>query len=418
MRTKVGSLLTAVTLGLLLSGLAVAEERAVSARLDAVIDQALADKRVVGTVVLVARDGQVIYHRAAGEADREAHTPMREDAIFRFASMSKPLVSAAALALVEQGKLGLEDPVTRWLPDFRPRLADGREAVITVRQLLTHTAGLNYGFLEPEDGPYHRAGVSNGMDAPGLGLEENLRRIASVPLSYEPGTRWGYSVATDVLGAVVARAGGAPLPKVVERLVTRPLGLRDTGFTVKDRKRLATPYADGKPEPVRMGELHVVPWGASSMRFVPGRVFNARSFPSGGGGMVGTAGDFLKFLEAVRTGGAPVLKPATATLMSTGQIGTLEMPGSPGWTFGFGAGVLVDATLAGTPQSVGTWQWGGAYGHYWFVDPKQRLSVVVMTNTAIEGLPGAFPAAIRDAVYAGLAEMDAAQVPTGAPPAR
>ncbi|QRK13785.1 beta-lactamase family protein [Archangium violaceum] len=382
------------------------------------MDQALADKRVVGTVVLVARDGQVIYHRAAGEADREAHTPMREDAIFRFASMSKPLVSAAALALVDQGKLGLEDPVTRWLPDFRPRLADGREAVITVRQLLTHTAGLNYGFLEPEDGPYHRAGVSNGMDAPGLGLEENLRRIASVPLSYEPGTRWGYSVATDVLGAVVARAGGAPLPKVVERLVTRPLGLRDTGFTVKDRKRLATPYADGKPEPVRMGELHVVPWGASSMRFVPGRVFNARSFPSGGGGMVGTAGDFLKFLEAVRTGGAPVLKPATATLMSTGQIGTLEMPGSPGWTFGFGAAVLVDATLAGTPQSVGTWQWGGAYGHYWFVDPKQRLSVVVMTNTAIEGLPGAFPAAIRDAVYAGLAEMDAAQVPTGAPPAR
>ncbi|EPX57278.1 Beta-lactamase class C protein [Cystobacter fuscus DSM 2262] len=418
MRTKVGSSFTAVTLGLLLSGLAVAEERSVSARLDAVIEQALADKRVVGTVVVVARDGQVIYHRAAGEADREAHTPMREDTIFRFASMSKPLVSAAALALVDQGKLGLEDPVTRWLPDFRPRLADGREAVITVRQLLTHTAGLNYGFLEPEDGPYHRAGVSNGMDAPGLGLEENLRRIASVPLAYEPGTRWGYSVATDVLGAVVARAGGAPLPKVVERLVTRPLGLRDTGFTVKEPKRLATPYADGKPEPVRMGELHVVPWGASSMRFVPGRVFNARSFASGGGGMVGTAGDFLKFLEAVRTGGAPVLKPATATLVSTGQIGALEMPGSPGWTFGFGASVLVDATQAGTPQSVGTWQWGGAYGHHWFVDPKRRLSVVVLTNTAIEGLPGAFPAAIRDALYVGPPEQDAAQVPTGAPPAR
>src|SRR5690242_9833095 len=170
MRMKVGrmgSRLTAVTLGLLLSGLAAAEERAVSARLDAVIEQALADKRVVGTVVLVARDGKVIYHRAAGEADREAHTPLREDAVFRLASMSKPLVSAAALALVDQGKLGLEDPVTRWLPDFRPRLADGREAVITVRQLLTHTAGLSYGFFEPEDGPYHRAGVSDGLDAPG-----------------------------------------------------------------------------------------------------------------------------------------------------------------------------------------------------------------------------------------------------------
>ncbi|WNG18118.1 serine hydrolase domain-containing protein [Cystobacter fuscus] len=418
MRMKVGSISAAVTLGLLLSGLAAAEERAVSARLDAVIEQALADKRVVGAVVLVARDGKVIYHRAAGEADREAHIPLREDAVFRLASMSKPLVSAAALALVDQGKLGLEDPVTRWLPDFRPRLADGREAVITVRQLLTHTAGLSYGILEPEDGPYHRAGVSDGLDAPGLGLEENLRRIASVPLSYEPGTRWGYSVAIDVLGAVVARAGGAPLPKVVERLVTRPLGLRDTGFTVKEPKRLATPYADGKPEPVRMGELHVVSLGASGVRFVPGRVLNTRSFPSGGAGMVGTAGDFLKFLEAVRAGGAPVLKPATATQATTGQIGSLDMPANPGWTFGFGGSVLVDPAKAGTPQSVGTWQWGGAYGHSWFVDPKQRLSVVALTNTAFEGMSGAFPAAIRDAVYAGLAEKDAAQAPTGTTPAR
>ncbi len=134
--------------------------------------------------------------------------------------------------------------------------------------------------------------------------------------------------------------------------------------------------------------------------------------------MVGTAGDFLKFLETVRTGGAPVLKPATATLATTGQIGTLDMPANPGWTFGFGGAVLVDPLKAGTPQSVGTWQWGGAYGHSWFVDPKQRLSVVALTNTAIEGMSGAFPTAIRDAVYAGLAEQDAAQAPTGTTPAR
>jgi CubicO group peptidase (beta-lactamase class C family) len=416
MRTKVGAFLIAVTLGLTLSGPAVAEERSLSARLDAVIDQALADKRLVGTVVLVARDGQVLYHRAAGEADREAHTPMREDTVFRLASMTKPLVSAAALSLVDQGKLGLEDPVTRWLPTFRPVLADGREAVITVRQLLNHTAGLGYGFLEPADGPYHRAGVSDGLDAPGPSLEENLRRIASVPLLYAPGTRWGYSVAIDVLGAVVARAGGAPLPKVVERLVTRPLGLSDTAFTAKAPKRLATPYADGKPEPVRMGEVHVVPVAGSGVRFTPARALDARSFPSGGAGMVGTAGDFLKFLEAVRTGGAPVLKPATVAQMTANQIGALEMPGSPGWAFGFGASVLVDPTKAGTPQSTGTWQWGGAYGHSWFVDPHRRLSVVALTNTAFEGMSGAFPAAIRDAVYAGLPEEPPTQKPQGTTP--
>lgn len=404
MHIRMKTILTTTLLGLALSGAAAAGERPLGARLDAVIDGALADKRLVGAVVLVARDGQVVYHRAAGEADREAHTPMREDTVFRLASVSKPLVSAAALALVDQGKLKLEDPVTKWLPTFRPKLADGREAVITVRQLINHTASLNYGFLEPQDGPYHRAKVSDGLDAPGLGLEENLRRLASVPLEYEPGTRWRYSLSIDVLGAVVARAGGAPLPQVVERLVTRPLGLRDTGFTPKTPQRLATPYADGTPEPVRMGELHEVSFGGGTVRFAPGRVFNPRSYPSGGGGMVGTAGDILKFLEAVRTGGAPVLQPKTAASMSTPQLGDVAYPNTPGWSFGFGGSVLVDPSKTGTPQSAGTWQWGGAYGHNWFVDKERGVSVVALTNTAFAGMAGAFPDAVRDALYAALAE--------------
>ena len=129
---------------------------ALAQRIDAVIDRAIADEHVVGAVVMVARGGEVVYRRAAGLADRESARPMREDSIVLFSSVTKPIVSAAALALIDAGRLGLDNPVTRWLPDFRPKLPDGREPVITVRHLLTHTAGLSYPFFEKEDGPYHR----------------------------------------------------------------------------------------------------------------------------------------------------------------------------------------------------------------------------------------------------------------------
>ncbi|HEV7369679.1 serine hydrolase domain-containing protein [Arenibaculum sp.] len=388
----------AATVDAMAAGAATAD--ATAARLDAVISRALEEERIVGAVVLVARDGEVVYRRAAGLADREAGTPMREDAVFRFASLTKPIVSAAALALVERGALRLDDPVTRHLPDFRPRLADGREPVITVRQLMSHTAGLSYGFFEGPDGPYRRAGVSDGMDRPGLALDENLRRIASVPLSCEPGTAWGYSVATDVLGAVLEKAGGAALPDLVDRLVTRPLGMGDTGFAVADPARLAAAYGDGTPRPVRMEGTHAVPFGEGTVLFTPARAFDPASFPSGGAGMAGTAADFLRFLEALRTGGAPVLSADGVRALTTNAVGDLTVTvADPGWGFGLGAAVLKDPGPSGTPQAAGTWAWGGAYGHSWFVDPANRLSVAALTNTGLAGMVGPFPNAIRDAVY-------------------
>ncbi|NTX36031.1 beta-lactamase family protein [Myxococcus sp. CA033] len=380
-------------------GPAVAREPALAARVDAGIDWALAQKRIVGTVVMVARNGQEIYRRAAGFFDREAGTPMRDDALFRLASLTKQYVSVAAMALLEQGVLRLEDPVTRWIPSFRPKLEDGSEPVITVRHLMTHTAGLTYSIMESEDGPYHRANVSSGLDQPGLSMEENLRRIVSVPLSYVPGTRWGYSVATDVLGEVLARAADATLPRLVEQLVTGPLGLKDTGFHVVDTARLATPYGDGKPEPVRMGKEHWVSCVPSNVPFVPDRVFDARSFAAGGSSMVGTAEDFLKLLEALRTGGAPVLKSSTVEAFATESVGVEAATLAPGWGFGLGMGVLVDPGLARSPQPKGTWQWMGAYGHTWFVDPVNQFTIVALTNTAFEGMFGAFPKVVRDAVY-------------------
>jgi len=367
-------------------------------RVDEVIDRAVEEERVVGAVILVARRGEVLYSRAAGLADREAKKPMTADVIFRLASVTKPVVATAALALVEAGAISLADPVTRFIPEFRPKLADGGEPVITIRQLLTHTAGLDYGFRQATGGPYHRAGISDGLDQPGLSMAENLRRIASVPLSYKPGTNWRYSVAMDVLGEALARATGATLPDLVDRLVVQPLGMRDTAFGVRDRARLVTPYADGPGKAVAMGEHHLVPFGDGAISFTPGRTFDAASFASGGTGMNGTAGDVMKLLEALRSGGGMVIRPETATAMRTDAIGGLETT-MPGWGWGLGFGVLRDPVAANTPQIVGTWRWGGVYGHSWFVDPTLDLTVVALTNTAIAGMMGAFPDALRDAIY-------------------
>ncbi|WP_437310880.1 serine hydrolase domain-containing protein [Sorangium sp. So ce388] len=374
-------------------------DEALQRRLDAVVEAAIAEERIVGTVVVVARDGEVVYRRAAGFADREAKRPVREDTVFRLASMSKAIVSAAALALVDAGALGLDDPVTKWLPAFAPRLPDGRAATIKVRQLLTHTAGLNYAFLEPQDGPYHRARVSDGLDQPGLSLEENLARIAQAPLLFEPGTAWNYSLATDVLGGVVAKAGGAPLPEVVRRLVTGPLGI-DASFTVADPERLAVPYGDASPRPARMAEPQLVAFGPSKVSFSPSRALDPRSYPSGGAGMVGTADGYVKFLEALRTGGGKILRPATVAAMTSNQVGELKVPQPGGtWGFGFGFAVLKAPEPGAMPSAAGTWQWGGAYGNHFWVDPSAKLTVVILTNTAFAGMQGAFPDAVRGAVY-------------------
>jgi CubicO group peptidase (beta-lactamase class C family) len=328
---------------------------------------------------------------------------MREDRIFRLASLTKAIVSATALAQIERGLYGLDTPVTAFLPQFRPKLADGSEPVIAIRHLLTHTSGLKYRFLDPLGGDYHTAEISDGIDRPDLSFEENLDRIASVPLAFAPGTGWFYSLSTDVLGAVITKVHGSTLEKAVAHYVTGPLGMRDSGFSVREPERLAVPYADGSPEPVRMTERHpVTPLGVDSvLYFSPGRILDPDAYHSGGGGMAGTADDYLRFLEAIRTGGSPILRPETVAMAVANQIGDLprDTPSDLGWRFGFLSAVLADPVLANTPHAPGTLQWGGAYGHTWFVDPGERLSAVILTNTAFEGVTGQYPLEIRNAIY-------------------
>lgn len=379
------------------------------ANIDDLVARALSENRIVGTVVLIARGGELVYEHAAGFADREAGKPMGASTLFRLASVTKAIVCAAAMAMVEHKQLSLDSPVVRWLPEFLPKLASGESPTITIRHLLTHTAGLAYRFQQPPDGPYARAGVSDGFDQPGLSMQENLRRIVSAPLANRPGVAWRYSVAIDVLGAVMERAAGMSLPEIVADRVTRPLGMGDTAFIIADANRLAAPYADATPRPRRMADGEVVPFmTGAGIVFTPSRAFDPTSFASGGGGMIGSAPDLLHFFETIRQGGGHILSEESAAQMMRNQNASLSSdsqgPG-PGWGFGFGGSVLVDPAAASSPQSRGTWQWGGVYGHSWFVDPARNLTMVALTNTALEGMIGRFPTELRDAIYRGLPSL-------------
>lgn len=363
-------------------------------------------QRLVGAVVLVREHGALRHASATGLADRESATPMQRDQLFRLASVSKPLLSTVILGLVAEGVLDLDAPVQRWLRDFRPALADGSTPAISLRQLLSHSSGLGYRFLEADaKGPYARAGVSDGMDANPLSLADNVRRIAQAPLLFAPGSQWLYSLGVDVAGAVAEAATGESLQALFERLLAAPLGLRDTAFATHDAARLATPYVTDTPQPHRLREGEVVaPFeGTVGIEYSLARATDASRFPSAGAGLVGSADEVMAVLEALRdVQRSGLLPPALAAEMASPQVGEQGPPEPAGWGFGLGFAVLRDAAASGTPQSAGTWRWGGAYGHSWFVDPARGLSVVALTNTLYEGMDGAFVDELRDAVYADL----------------
>lgn len=362
--------------------------------------------RLVGAVVLVREHGVLRHASASGLADRESARPMQRDQLFRLASVSKPLLATVIVRLVAEGVLDLDAPVQRWLPDFRPALADGSTPPISLRQLLSHSSGLGYRFLEADaEGPYARAGVSDGMDANPLTLAENVRRIAQVPLLFAPGSQWLYSLGVDVAGAVAEAATGETLQALFQRLLAAPLRLRDTAFVARDAERLATPYVSDTPQPHRLQEGEVVaPFeGTLGIEFSPARATDASRFASAGAGLVGTADEVMAVLEALRdVQRSGLLPPALAAQMASPQVGEQGAPEPAGWGFGLGFAVLRDAAASGTPQREGSWRWGGAYGHSWFVDPSRGLSVVALTNTLYEGMDGVFVDDLRDAIYADL----------------
>jgi CubicO group peptidase (beta-lactamase class C family) len=361
-------------------------------RLDAAVTKAIADNRIVGAVLLVRQHGRVLYEEAHGLADREAGRVMTTDAIFRLSSLTKPIVAATALALVNEGRLRLDDAVAAHLPGFDPH--------ITIHHLLTHTSGLS---SAPILSDAERAAGVNRWE---LGTDEIMARLAGLPPLFAPGTGWAYGPGIDVLAVIAGKlVGGAP-EDAIRRYVTDPLRMDDSRFSVTDRSRLAAAYADGPDGPVLMGDPHSVPdkWGGTTT-YDPGRIFNPRAFQSGGGGMAGTGPDFMALLEMLRTGGGAVLKPETVALGLSNRTGQLRHAQGPGWQFSYFGAWVEDPDLAGTPAPRGTNRWGGIYGHNWFIDRDNGLSVVSMSNTGLEGSDGAYVAEIRDAIYAGLGRL-------------
>lgn len=362
----------------------------VAERADAAID-ALLGHDVVGCVVLIDRRGERIYGRAAGYADREAGKAVAEDTIFRLASVTKPIVATAALRMIDLGLLSLDDPVRDYLPFFKPKSPDGTTSDILIRHLLTHTSGLSYGAV-PED-------VTAGADTrPLISLEENLKRLARAPLQFAPGSQWAYGMSIDVLGGVLGAIEGdiSNVQAAVDKYVGSPLGMTDTRFGVTDPARLAHPYGDGTPEPFRMSEpQRMVNKKGDVSIMSPGRIFEPGLTQCSGSAMAGTAGDFMKVLEAVQ---GNFLSPALRAEALRNQIGALTGPDRPGAKFTFIGALVGDAEASGWHKN-GLIEWGGIWGNSWILDPDSGTSVVAYTNTMWSGCNGRFRDAIRDAVF-------------------
>ena len=343
--------------------------------------------RLPGAVLLIARQGQVLLHEAIGSLDPATGTPMPLDAIFRIYSMTKPLVSVAAMQLVERGKLQLTDPVARYLPAFADvqvgRVEQGAlhlkrpRAAITVYDLLRHTAGMTYEFLgqSPVQKMYEEAGLR--ITARGHSNAEFAELLASMPLMFEPGSIWEYSRATDVLGALLEVVSGQSLGQLLQENVLGPLGMVDTAFHVPpaQQHRIAQAFAhdpDGGT-PMPLIDLTEVP-----------------RLESGGGGLGGTVADYARFCQCMLNGGTldgqRLLSPHTVRFMTADHLGRIgqnrtENAGNmlaPGTGFGLGFSVRLAAGLDTLPGSVGLYSWGGIAGTTFWVDPQQDMFAILM----------------------------------------
>ena len=365
------------------------------ARLDARLARWVDDGQLPGFLVTVARGGQLAHVGTYGMRDVEAGLPVTPDTIWRIYSMTKPVTSVAAMSLYEEGAFELTDPITRWLPEFadtRVHVAGSAAKPVTVPQiepirvwhLLTHTSGLTYGFhhAHPVDAAYRAAGHEWGTP-PGADSAEVTRQWAALPLVFQPGSEWNYGVSTDVLGRLVEVIAGKPLDEVFAERVFGPLGMTETSFGLRpddDPARLARLYSPG-----------VVPLTA----FEPAAK-QKPAFLSGGGGLVSTAGDYLRFVEMLRAGGATpdggrVLGSRTVAHMVRNHIpgnADLETYGRPlfaetplrGVGFGLGFSMVLDPARYGVVSSIGDYSWGGAASTAFYVDPVEDLTVTFYTQ--------------------------------------
>jgi CubicO group peptidase (beta-lactamase class C family) len=355
------------------------------ARVSALVKRYIDQGEIAGAVTLVARRGHVAHFEANGVSDLATRAPMKTDAIFRLASMTKPLTSLAAMMLLEEGRFLLDDPVSRFLPEYKEmkvalanapneRAAGGFRLVpaardITIRQLLTHTAGLASGTAGPTTEMY--SGLRD-FSKPDNTMDDYSKALAKMPLNFHPGDAWEYGPATNIVGRLVEVVSGKTLDEFFRERIFEPLGMTDTYFYLPDARipRLAAAYVkkDGKLEKIT----------------TPGPVARNGRYFAGAGGLAGTAEDYLRFCQMLLNGGqldgARIAGRKTIESMTANHIGGIPLWQDTyrGYGFGLGFRVRMDVGQSATLGSVGEYGWGGAYGTYFFIDPKEQLVGILM----------------------------------------
>ena len=392
------ALLAAITLALL-TGPAGAQAPLPSARpeqvglsterlgqLGQVLRQEIAKGKIPGAVALVARKGRIAYHEAFGARDPATRAPMTRDAIFRIYSMTKPVTSVAIMMLQEEGRLVLNDPVSKFLPQLtklqvavEKKDASGQPTLelvpaqreITIHDLLRHTSGFTYGG-RTTNLTVKEAYAREGVDARDLTNAELVDRLAKVPLAHQPGTAWEYSRSVDVLGRVVEVISGKSLGGFFADRIFRPLGMKDSGFSVPQAQqgRLAQAFPIDPATGDKIALIDVT---------TPPR------YESGGGGAVSTTDDYVRFAQALLNGGrldrARLLGRTTVAFMASDRLGPISATiRRPGYTFGLGFQVRKDVGLDGQSGSIGEYGWAGAGGTYFWVDPKEQVVAILMTQ--------------------------------------
>jgi CubicO group peptidase (beta-lactamase class C family) len=355
---------------------------------DRILQQYTEENRIPGAVALLLRDGKPAYERTFGWSDKEGGRRMTTDTLFRIASQTKAITSAAILILAEEGKLGLKDPAGNFIPSFKKTAVAVKDGVgiktvpatrpVTIHDLLTHTAGISYG-TEAHVAELYRAqglgpAAGNGWYTADKneGICDTMQRLGTLPFISQPGEAYVYGYNTDILGCIAEKASGMPLDEFIRSRITGPLGMKDTRFFVPpaERERLAAVYASE-------GAGYVRAQGGSKGQgaYVEG----PRLSFSGGAGLTSTARDYARFLEMIRNGGVldgvRVMSPRSARLMTTNQSGTLHSTTGVGFGYGFRT---VDRYGAVGLAGVGAFGWGGAYGTIYEVDPESRLVIVLM----------------------------------------
>lgn len=381
-------------------------------RLGAAFKKAVEAGDMPGVVLMVARNGKLVYQQAIGMQDQAKSTPMALDSIFRIYSMTKPIVTVAAMTLVEEGRLSLDEPISKYLPEFKDmtvgietfNAAMGTSSFytvpakrqITVQDLMRHTSGLTYGVFVPKTQFGRLYAEANLWQQ--KTIEDFCKALAKIPLRNEPGTVWEYSHSTDVLGRVVEVASGQPLDQFVYERVLKPLKMVDTGWDVPAEKhsRIAEPKAGGDKD-----------WDPTIM-LDPRK--KATLF-AGGHAMMSTAGDYLRFAQMLVNGGelegVRILSPKTVAYMASSHLppeiskGPNFLPG-PGYSFGLGFGVRQETGMSEWMGTPGEFYWGGYAGTAFWVDPKEKLVPVLMMQAP--GKRGHYRVILRDVVYQSIVQ--------------